>query len=159
MLLGSHGPKVLFLLFKHYSDIWEKTIPWRRAAKRRWSSLRKNGNGCCSTSQPGGREARVNEQRPSTKQLASAGARGACSEAVRGLPCLAPLELQLVICRKPAWSPSCREWVIKQKHPGSRLRCTSRLSGEVLQVTETNETLGNYTVKPHWLVGLAVDGD
>jgi len=44
-LLDSHESEVLFLLFKHYSDIWEKNNPsGRRGAKRKWSSLRKNGN-------------------------------------------------------------------------------------------------------------------
>jgi len=97
-LLDSHESEVLFLLFKHYSDIWEKTIP------RGGEEPRENGAVwermemilLLHKTQPGGREARVNDERLSTKQRVVARAQGCLfCEAISSLPCLAPLELQV----------------------------------------------------------------
>lgn len=88
--------------------------------------------------QPGGREARVNEQRPSTKQLASAGARGACSEAVRGLPRLATLELQVSHLQESSVISILQR--VSDQAQAPRIASVLRFSAvrEELQVTETS---------------------
>ena len=56
-LFGSHEPEVCFYCLS--VTLWHlrENNPLGRAAKRKWSSLRKNGNDCCSTrhSQVGGK--------------------------------------------------------------------------------------------------------